>query len=223
MSISGDRRAIREFITRRVAQELRDGDFVNLGIGLPTLVAQFLPPEVNVTLQAEVGMVGVGGIPDAEHAEPRYIVDAGGQPSSVRIGGAFIDSLMSFGLMRGGHVDVTVLGALEVDAEGNLANWMIPDKLAPGMGGAMDLVVGAKRIIIAMEHTREGTPKILPHCSLPLTAQGCVDLIITEMGVIKVTPGGLVLTEINPEYSVDQVRAATAAELDIADPLPAML
>ncbi len=210
-----DRTNLKEFIARRVAKELRDGDFVNLGIGLPTLVPQFLAPEVQVTLQAEVGMVGAGPCPAVE-PDPRYVVDAGGKPASIRLGGAFIDSVTSFTLIRGGHVDATVLGALQVDAEGNLANWIIPGKMVPGMGGAMDLVVGAKRVIVAMEHTQRGEPKILPRCTLPLTAVKCVDLIVTEMGVIEVRPTGLVLTEINPEFTVAQVVAATAAVLTVS-------
>lgn len=213
-----DRATLKEFIARRVARELKDGDFVNLGIGLPTMVPQFLPDDIHVTLQAEVGMVGAGPCPEAD-PDPRYVVDAGGKPASIRLGGAYIDSVTSFTLIRGGHVDATVLGALQVDAEGNLANWIIPGKMVPGMGGAMDLVVGAKRVIVAMEHTQRGEPKILPACTLPLTAVHCIDLIVTEMGVIEVTPRGLVLTEINPELTVEQVQAATAAPLAISPDL----
>lgn len=216
-----DRTAVKEVIAARVARELRDGDFVNLGIGLPTLVPKYLSPDVQVILQAEVGMVDAGPCPECD-PEPRYVVDAGGKPASIRRGGAFIDSVTSFTLIRGGHVDATVLGALQVDAEGNLANWIIPGKLVPGMGGAMDLVVGAKRVIVAMEHTQRGEPKILPRCTLPLTAVNCVDLIVTEMGVIEVRPEGLVLTEINPELTVDDVRAATAAPLAVSPHLAAM-
>lgn len=222
MTVALDRTNLKDFIARRVARELRDGDFVNLGIGLPTLVPQYLPDDVNVILQAEVGMVGAGPCP-ATDLEPRYVVDAGGKPASIRLGGAFIDSVTSFTLIRGGHVDATVLGALQVDAEGNLANWIIPGKMLPGMGGAMDLVVGAKRVIVAMEHTQRGEPKILPRCTLPLTAVKCVDVIITEMGVIEVTPEGLVLTEINPDLTVDDVKAATAAPLAVSPSLTAMV
>ncbi len=218
MTATLDRATIKEFIARRVARELKDGDFVNLGIGLPTMVPQFLPDDVHVTLQAEVGMVGAGPGPRTD-PDPRYVVDAGGKPASIRLGGAFIDSVTSFTLIRGGHVDATVLGALQVDASGNLANWIIPGKMVPGMGGAMDLVVGAKKVIVAMEHTQRGESKILPTCTLPLTAVGCVDLIVTEMGVIEVTPDGLVLTEINPELTVEQVQAATAAPLAISPDL----
>jgi acetate CoA/acetoacetate CoA-transferase beta subunit len=217
-----DRSNLKEIIARRVARELRDGDFVNLGIGLPTLVPKFLPSGVRVTLQAEVGMVGAGPCPEVD-ADPRYVVDAGGKPASIRLGGAFIDSVTSFTLIRGGHVDATVLGALQVDAEGNLANWIIPGKMVPGMGGAMDLVVGAKRVIVAMEHTQRGEPKILPRCTLPLTALGCVNLIVTEMGVIEVRPDGLLLTEVNPALDVADVVAATAAPLRISSSLTAML
>jgi acetate CoA/acetoacetate CoA-transferase beta subunit len=211
-----DSALIKNHIAARVARELHDGDFVNLGIGLPTLVPAFLPPDVHVVLEAEDGIVGVGPRPDSEHADARYVVDAGGQPASCPMGGAFIDSATSFGMIRGGHVDVTVLGALQVDEEGNLANWIIPGKMVPGMGGAMDLVVGAKRVIIAMEHTQKGAPKIMRRCTLPLTAVACVDLIVTEMGVIEVTPEGLLLTELNPAYTLEEVAAATEATLHLA-------
>lgn len=216
-----DRASLKDFIAARVARELRDGDFVNLGIGLPTLVPKYLSADVKVVLQAEVGMVDAGPCPDCE-PEPRYVVDAGGRPASIRLGGAFIDSATSFALIRGGHVDATVLGALQVDAAGNLANWIIPGKMVPGMGGAMDLVVGARRVIVAMEHTQRGEPKILPTCTLPLTAVNCVDLIVTEMGVIEVTGDGLLLTEINPELTVADVQAATAAPLGISPSLKPM-
>lgn len=216
-----DRATLKDFIAARVAKELRDGDFVNLGIGLPTLVPKYLSPDVKVILQAEVGMVDAGPCSDCD-PEPRYVVDAGGRPASIRVGGAFIDSVTSFTLIRGGHVDATVLGALQVDAAGNLANWIIPGKMVPGMGGAMDLVVGARKVIVAMEHTQRGEPKILPRCTLPLTAMKCVDLIVTEMGVIEVTDGGLVLTEISPELTVADVQAATAAPLAISPSLTAM-
>jgi acetate CoA/acetoacetate CoA-transferase beta subunit len=222
MASTLDRTTLKEFIARRVARELKDGDFVNLGIGLPTMVPQFLSDDVHVTLQAEVGMVGAGPCPQVD-PEPRYVVDAGGRPASIRTGGAFIDSATSFTLIRGGHVSATVLGALQVDTHGNLANWIIPGKMVPGMGGAMDLVVGAKRVIVAMEHTQRGEPKILPACTLPLTAVSCVDLIVTEMCVIEVRPEGLVLTEINPELSVEDVVAATAAPLLISPSLAPMV
>ena len=217
-----DKALVKGYIAARVAKELKDGDVVNLGIGLPTMVPNYLPEGVSVILQAEDGIVGVGPKPTAETADPWHVVDAGGQPSSCMAGGAFIDSATSFAIIRGGHVDATVLGALEVDAEGSLANWIIRGKRMPGMGGAMDLVVGAKKVIVAMEHTAKGNPKILPKCTLPYTAVHCVDLIITEMGVLKVTDKGLVLTEYNPEYGIDDIRAATAATFEVSPDLKPM-
>lgn len=216
-----DKAQIKEFIAKRVAKELKDGDIVNLGIGLPTMVANYIPEGVNIFLQSENGFIGLGPAPEAGK-EDKHIVNAGGQPVTILPGGAFFDSATSFGIIRGGHVDVTVLGALQVDEEGNLANWMIPGKMVPGMGGAMDLVVGAKKVIIAMEHTQKGSPKILNKCTLPLTAAKQVDMIITEMGVMEVTDKGIVLKEINPEYTVEDVQAATEAKLIIADDLKPM-
>lgn len=213
---------VKGYIARRVARELHDGDVVNLGIGLPTLVPSYLPEGIDLILQSENGIVGIEPNPSADQVDPMHVTDAGGRPAMVSVGGAYIDSGVSFALIRGGHVDCTILGALEVDAEGNLANWIIPGKKVPGMGGAMDLVVGAKRVIVAMEHTARGNRKILKHCRLPLTAVGCVDDIITEMGVMKVTADGLVLTEYNPEFSLDEIRQATEAELIIADDLRPM-
>ena len=207
---------IKGYIAKRVAKEFKDGDFVNLGIGLPTMVPAYLPEDVHVILQAEVGMAGQGGKPEV--ADPN-VVDAGGQPSSIAPGGAFIDSATSFGLIRGGHVNATVLGALQVDEKGHLANWIIPGKMVPGMGGAMDLCAGAKNVIVAMEHTQKGTPKILKECTLPLTTKTCVTKIITEMGVINVTDKGLELVEINPEFTVEEVQAATEATLIISPDL----
>lgn len=207
---------IKGYIAKRVAKEFKDGDFVNLGIGLPTMVPAYLPEDVHVILQAEVGMAGQGGKPEV--ADPN-VVDAGGQPSSIAPGGAFIDSATSFGLIRGGHVNATVLGALQVDEKGNLANWIIPGKMVPGHGGAMDLCAGAKNVIVAMEHTQKGTPKILKECTLPLTTKTCVTKIITEMGVINVTDKGLELVEINPEFTVEEVQAATEATLIISPDL----
>ena len=207
---------IKGYIAKRVAKEFKDGDFVNLGIGLPTMVPAYLPPDVHVILEAEVGMAGQGGKPEV--ADPN-VVDAGGQPASIAPGGAFIDSATSFGLIRGGHVNATVLGALQVDEKGNLANWIIPGKMVPGMGGAMDLCAGAKNVIVAMEHTQKGSPKILKECTLPLTTKTCVTKIITEMGVINVTDKGLELVEINPEFTVEQVQEATEAELIISPDL----
>ncbi len=211
----------REVIIKRVAKELKDGDLVNLGIGMPTLVANYIPEGIDILLQSENGYVGLGPTPEPGN-EDADIVNAGGQPASVVPGGAFFDSAMSFTIIRGGHLDVTVLGALQVDQEGNLANWMIPGKMVPGMGGAMDLVAGAKKVIIAMEHTAKGEPKILKKCCLPLTAAGEVDLIVTDMGVIEVTPKGLLLTEIAPETTVEEVINATEAELIISESLKVM-
>ena len=212
----------RELIVRRVAKELKDGDVVNLGIGMPTMVANFVPSNVDVTFQSENGFLGLGPAP-AEGEEDPYIVNAGGQPVTIQPGGTYFDSATSFMLIRGGHVDITVLGALQVDQEGNLANWMIPGKMVPGMGGAMDLVVGAGKVIVAMEHTAKGNAhKILKKCTLPLTAAKQVDMIVTEMGVMEVTDKGIVLKEIAPGYTVDQVQEATEAQLIIADDLKTM-
>ena len=212
---------MKQFIAKRVAKELADGDVVNLGIGLPTAVANYVPEGVNVLFQSENGFVGLGPAP-AEGEEDKDIVNAGGQPVTILPGGTFFDSATSFGIIRGGHVDITVLGALQVDEKGNLANWMIPGKMVPGMGGAMDLVVGAKKVIIAMEHTVKGNHKILKECNLPLTAAGEVNMIVTEMGVMEVTEEGLVLKEINPEFTVEEVQAATEAELIIPEDLKNM-
>ncbi len=208
----------KSFIARRAARELRNGDVVNLGIGLPTLVPGHLPDGVTVILQSENGIVELGSLAGRE-LDPLHVTDAGGQPALAAVGGAYVDSATSFAFIRGGHVDATILGALEVDAEGNLANWIIPGKKLPGMGGAMDLVVGARRVIVAMEHSARGLPKILKRCRLPLTAARCVSDIITEMGVMKVTEQGILLTEYNPAYTLEQIREATEAELLIADDL----
>lgn len=213
---------IKDFIAKRVAKELKDGDLVNLGIGLPTLVPKYLPEGIQITLQAECGVIGACSA-TPENLAPLYVIDAGGSPSAVTTDGCFIDSATSFGLIRGGHVDATVLGGLEVDAEGSLSNWIIPGKKMPGMGGAMDLLVGAKNVIVAMEHTAKGNPKILKKCRLPYTAVHCVTKIITEMGVMEVTEKGLLLTEYNPEFSVEQIQAATEAPLIISAQLKSML
>ena len=207
-----------EFIAKRVGRELKDGDIVNLGIGLPTKVANYVPEGKSIVFQSENGFVGLGPSPE-EHMIDQYITNAGGVPVTILPGGAFFDSATSFGIIRGGHVGLTVLGALQVDEKGNIANYMIPGKMIPGMGGAMDLLSGAKRVIVAMEHTAKGNPKILKSCSLPLTAMGAVNLIITEMGVIEVTDKGLVLKEINSEFTIEEVQAATEANLIIADNL----
>ncbi len=216
-----ERSEIKAFIARRVAKELHDGDVVNLGIGLPTLVPQFLPDDVHVTLQSENGIVASASVDEWSHA-PLHVVDAGGNPSAVAVGGAFIDSATSFAMIRGGHVDATILGGLEVDEEGSLSNWIIPGKKMPGMGGAMDLLVGAKHVIIAMEHTAKGKPKILKKCRLPYTAVKCVHTIITEMCVLQVTDQGLVLKEYNPEFTIDQIREATEADFRVAEDLKPM-
>lgn len=212
---------IKEIIAKRVAMEFNDGDLVNLGIGLPTLVANFVPEGIDVTFQSENGFIGMGNAPETG-AEIENLVNAGGLPSTVLPGAAFFDSAMSFAIIRGGHLDCTVLGALQVDEAGNLANWMIPGKKVPGMGGAMDLVTGAKKVIVAMTHTAKGDIKILDKCTLPLTAKGQVNLIITEMGVMEVTTEGLVLREIHPDLSVDEVQAATGAKLIVAPDLKKM-
>lgn len=206
----------KEIIASRVALELNDGDLVNLGIGIPTLVANYVPSDKTVTFQAENGIIGLGGLVENE----TEIVNAGGMGASILEGGAFIDSATSFSFIRGGHIDVTVLGALEVDQEGSLASWIIPGKMVPGMGGAMDLVTGAKKVIIAMRHTNRGIPKILKRCRLPLTASHQVNMIVTEMAVMKVVDEGLKLLEVHPDYTVDDVVKATEAELIIDDVLP---
>ena len=204
----------KNLIACRVAQEMKDGDVVNLGIGLPTLVPNFLSPEINITLQSENGFLGLGPL----EGEPLpNLVNAGGKPCGMVPGTAFFDSAMSFAIIRGGHVDVTVLGGLQVDQEGNLANWMVPGKMVPGMGGAMDLVSGAKHVIVAMEHaTKDGGAKILKRCSLPLTAAKKVSAIITELAVFRFIEGRLVLTETAPGVTLDDIRAKTEAEFSIA-------
>ncbi len=217
-----DKALIKPFIAARVAKELHDGDVVNLGIGLPTMVPDYLEEGITLTLQSENGFIGLAAI-DPENPDKDYIVNAGGQPAGVAKDGMFFDSATSFSIIRGGHVDATILGSLQVDEKGNIANWIIPGKMVPGMGGAMDLVVGAKRVIVAMEHTQKGAHKILKECTLPLTAKGQVNLIVTEMAVIEVTPAGLVLKEYNPEFTVEEIQAATEATLIIADDLKPMV
>lgn len=212
---------IKEIIAARVAKELKDGDVVNLGIGLPTMVANFLPEDVHIVLQSENGIMGMG--PAAELGkEDVDIVNAGAQYVTVNTGAMFFDSATSFGIIRGGHVDATILGALEVDQHGNLSNWIVPGKMVPGMGGAMDLVVGAKKVIIAMQHTQKGAHKILKECRLPYTAVGVVDMIITEMGVMEITKDGIVLKELHPDFTVEQIQEATEAELIISPDLKPM-
>jgi acetate CoA/acetoacetate CoA-transferase beta subunit len=203
-------------IARRIALELRDGMLVNLGIGIPTLVAGYVPAGLAVFFQSENGLIGTGSIPEEAMAQPR-LTDAGGRPVTAIPGACTFDSAMSFGLIRGGHVDMTVLGGLQVDAQGLLANWMIPGKMVPGMGGAMDLVTGARRVVVAMQHTAKGKPKIVARCSLPLTSARPVDLIVTELAVIAQQDGRLRLLETAPGVSVADVLAATEADLDVCE------
>ncbi len=210
-----------ELIARRVAQELRAGMLVNLGIGLPTQVANHLPSGITVFLQSENGLIGLDARPP-EGMEDEDLTDAGGRPVTAIPGAARIDSAMSFGLIRGGHLDMTVLGGLQVDAQGHLANWLIPGKMVPGMGGAMDLVTGAKRVVVAMNHTAKGTPKIVKQCQWPLTAIRPVNLIVTELAVIEVTPQGLALRERAPGVTVSDILAATEAPLLVTEPVPEM-
>ena len=216
-----DKQQMQEFIAKRVALELKDGALVNLGIGLPTLTANFVPEGRDVLFQSENGFIGLGPTPEEEQIDP-CIANAGGLPVTILPGGSFFDSALSFGIIRGGHVDTTVLGALQVAENGDIASYMIPGKMVPGMGGAMDLLSGAKKVIVAMEHTNKGNPKLLKECTLPLTAVKAVDMIVTEMGVIEVTEVGFVLIEQNPAYTLDEIKAATGAELTISQALKQM-
>ena len=206
-------------IAKRVAMELKDGDVVNLGIGLPTMVADNLPEGVNIILQSENGIMGMGPSPETLDVD---VVNAGAQYVTINEGGMFFDSATSFGIIRGGHVDATILGALEVDKHGNLSNWIIPGKMVPGMGGAMDLVVGAKIVIVAMLHTQKGKHKILDECKLPYTAIKCVDMIITEMGVMEITEDGVLLTELHPDFTLEEIKEATGCELIVSPDLKVM-
>jgi acetate CoA/acetoacetate CoA-transferase beta subunit len=208
-------------IAKRVARELREGMLVNLGIGIPTLVANYIPRDMKVFFQSENGLIGTGPIPEEGMAHA-MLTDAGGKPVTALPGACTFDSATSFGLIRGGHVDVTVLGALQVDAKGQLANWMIPGKMVPGMGGAMDLVTGAKRVIIAMQHTAKGKPKIVKKCGLPLTSARPIDLLVTELAVIAFPNGQATLMETGPGVTAEQVMSVTEAELVLPAKIPAM-
>lgn len=216
-----DKTLAKEIIAKRVAKELKKGQLVNLGIGLPTLVANYVPKEMNITFESENGMVGMAQMASSGENDPD-IINAGGEYVTLLPQGSFFDSSMSFALIRGGHVDVAVLGALEVDEKGNLANWIVPNKIVPGMGGAMDLAIGAKKIIVAMQHTGKGKPKIVKKCTLPLTAKAEVDLIVTELCVIDVTNDGLLLKEIHKDTTIDEIKFLTDADLIIPNNLKIM-
>lgn len=213
---------IKEIIAARAARELKDGDVVNLGIGLPTMVANFIPEGVDIVLQSENGIMGMGTAAE-KGKEDVDIINAGAQYVTINPGAMYFDSATSFGIIRGGHVDVTILGALEVDRHGNVSSWIIPGKKVPGMGGAMDLVVGAKKVIIAMQHTQKNSHKILDENKLPYTALGVVDMIITEMGVMEINKEGIILTEIHPNFTLEEVQSATGTKLIISPDLKKMV
>ena len=216
-----EKHEMRNFIAHRVARELHDGDVVNLGIGLPTLVGNFVPKDVTIFLQSENGLIGLGPAPQGD-AVDWDITNAGGQPVSLETGGMYFDSATSFGIIRGGHVDVTVLGSLQVDEKGSIANWIIPGKMVPGMGGAMDLLVGAKKVIVAMTHTARGKMKILKECTLPYTAVNQVNMIVTELGVMEITDKGILLTELAPGVTVEQIQEVTEAKLILSNDIKEM-
>jgi len=217
-----DRNQMKELIAKRVAKEFKDGDVVNLGIGVPTLVPKYIPEGVDVIFQSENGFVGLGPVPE-KGKEDKDVTNAGGQPVTIKHGGAFFDTSTSFGIIRGGHLDYTVLGALQVDQKGDIANWMMPGEKGPGMGGAMDLLTGARKVIIAMLHTVKGKTKILKECTYPLSAKNQVNLIVTEMGVMEVTENGLILKEIGPEVTLEEVKESTEADLIISKDLKRMI
>lgn len=216
-----DDKLAKEIIAKRVAREFKNGQLINLGIGLPTMVANYIPKDIFITVQSENGLVGMSAAPKIGN-ENKKITNAGGSYVTVAPTGAFFDSAISFGLIRGGHVDITILGALEVDEKGNLASWKIPGKKMPGMGGAMDLVVGSKKVIVAMQHTAKGSIKILENCTLPLTAKGVVDMIITELCVLEVSDFGLILKEIHTDTKIEEIQSLTAAKLIIPNNLKNM-
>ena len=221
MAAEGKARLTRELVAMRVAREFAPGNTVNLGVGLPTLVGAFVPPEANILLQSENGILGYGGF--SEEAFDPELVNAGGQPIRLNPGASFFDSASSFAMIRGGHIDVAVLGGLQVSERGDLANWSVPERGGGSIGGAMDLAGGARRLIVAMEHTtKDGRPRILRECTYPLTGRGCVDLIVTDLGVVEVGPAGLTLREVAPGWAPDEVAAVTDAPLALAEDLREM-